>query len=238
VVLILVGALAILLGLRFTGAMRAMVDRMEGRTAISQELVVERIRTVAKIVSTEMTIGDVVTYENTFYGSTKRALIVVSAKVLAGIDLEAGSDVRIDSGRRHITITIPEARVLAVDIIRLQTYDEERGLWNPFRPADRDSIYQRIRRQLFTTAEGMGIVQRANQSAAMMLETMFTVDGYTAEVRFGSPGEPSTLDTGPALGARPSTALDGHHDLVGAVVGRVELDVRSPVGGGRHYRRD
>jgi len=157
------------------------------KTTLSQEIIIEQVRAVAKLVSSEMTVRDVVTYENTRYGSTKRALIVVTGKILAGIDLERGTEVRIDSSKNHITIIMPEAQVLAVDIVQLRTYDEQRGLWNPFQPEDRDAIYQSVRRQLHRSAADMGIVQRANVSAARMLETMFSVDGYTAEVRFGAP---------------------------------------------------
>jgi hypothetical protein len=72
--------------------------------------------------------------------------------------------------------------VLAVDILQLRTYDEQRGLWNPFLPEDRDAIYSDVRRQLHAAAADMGVVKRANESAARMLETMFSVDGFTAEV--------------------------------------------------------
>jgi len=169
--------------LRVANQARRLMDPA-GRTTVSQEMVVEKIEAVAKLVSTEMTVRDVVTYENTRYGSTKRALLVVTGRILAGIDLKKGSDVRIDSVARRITITIPEAQVMAVDIMQLRTYDEQRGLWNAFQPEDRDAIYAQVRRQLHRTAADMGIVKRANTSAAEMLETMFGVDGYTAEVRF------------------------------------------------------
>jgi hypothetical protein len=165
---------------------RGLISSVKGSTTITQEFITEKVRSVAQLVSTEMTVRDVVVYENTRYGSTKRALLVVTGRILAGVDLEKGTSVKIDSAARHITISMPEARVLAVDIVRLQTYDEERGLWNPFQPEDRDEIYQRVRRQLHIAAADMGIVQRANRSAAQLLETMFSVDGYTAEVRFTS----------------------------------------------------
>ena len=155
-----------------------------GRTTLSQEMVLEEVREVAKLVSTEMTLRDVVTYRNTRYGSTKQALLVVTGKILAGIDLSEGTTVEIDSVGRRLTITIPEAKVLAVDIVQLRTYDEQRGLWNPFQPADRDAIYAQVRQQLQRTAGDMGIVRKANESAARMLEKMFSVDGYVAEVRF------------------------------------------------------
>jgi len=175
---------------RFIGDARSWLGGVKDRTTLSQEMVVQEIRAVAKLVSSEMTVRDVVTFENTRYGSTKSALIVVTGKILAGIDLEKGTEVRIDSATRHITIIMPEAQVLAVDIVQLRTYDEQRGLWNPFQPADRDAIYQSVRRQLHAAAADMGIVQRANASAAKMLETMFSVDGYTAEVRFGPAAQP------------------------------------------------
>ena len=175
---------------RMVGDARSWVAGMKDRTTLSQEMVAQEVRNVAKLVSSEMTVRDVVTFENTRYGSTKSALIVVTGKIMAGIDLERGTEVRIDSAKRHITIVIPEAQVLAVDIVQLRTYDEQRGLWNPFQPADRDAIYQSVRRQLHRAAADMGIVQRANASAAKMLETMFSVDGYTTEVRFGAPAEP------------------------------------------------
>ena len=184
---VLVVVLVIIAVVRIVANTRGWIAGLRGRTTLSQEMVVEQVRAVAKLVSSEMTVRDVVTYENTRYGSTKRALIVVTGKILAGIDLERGTEVRIDSARRRITIIMPEAQVLAVDILQLRTYDEQRGLWNPFQPEDRDAIYQNVRRQLHRSAADMGIVQRANVSAARMLETMFSVDGYTTEVRFGAP---------------------------------------------------
>ena len=189
------GILVAIAALQFGGGTRRLFGLGE-RTALTQDLVVEKVREVARIVASEVTIRDVVTFENTSYGSTKRALLVVRGKVFAGIDLEKGSEVRIDHERRQITIRIPEATVLSVDIVSLQTYDEQRGLWNPFEPADRDAIYQRVRRQLFTAAAEMGVLQRANESAARTLETMFSVSGYSTEVRIGASAVEIRRDSG------------------------------------------
>src|SRR4051812_36167648 len=57
---------------------------------ITHELVVDQLRDVAKLVSTEMTIRDVVIFEQSRFGFSKRALLVVTGKVLAGINLERG----------------------------------------------------------------------------------------------------------------------------------------------------
>jgi len=149
---------------------------------ITQQVVVEQLQSVAKLVATEMTLRDVVVYEQTRFASTKRALIVVTGRVSAGIDLEHGAEVRIDSMTRVITVTLPPAQVLSVDVLNVKTYDERAGLLNPFRPEDRDRIQQMVRAQLTTAARESGILTHADQSAAKVLTELLARDGYRVEI--------------------------------------------------------
>jgi hypothetical protein len=154
------------------------------QTTITHSLVLEKVQAVAKLVSSESTMRDVVVYEDTWLGSTKRSLVVVTAKVLAGIDLGKGAEVRIDEQAHKISIALPPATLLATDISEMKTYDEQRGLWNPFVPADREKIYQQARQQFQNAAQQAKLTEHANQSAKQMLETMFSRDGFNAEVTF------------------------------------------------------
>ncbi|MEO5816385.1 MAG: DUF4230 domain-containing protein [Gemmatimonadaceae bacterium] len=149
---------------------------------MTQEFVVERLREVAKLVATEMTLRDVVTYEQTEFRSTKRTLLVVTAKVAAGIDLAHGTDVRIDSATKRITVAVPPAQIMSVDVVNVTTYDERAGLWNPFRAEDRDVIQQRVRAQVLEAARQSGILEHADQSAARVLSELLSRDGYTVEI--------------------------------------------------------
>jgi hypothetical protein len=178
--------LVLLLGLRQCGEWRREVGARLNRTALSQAVVVQQVRDVAKLVSSETMVRDVVTYENTWLGSTKRSLVVVTGRLLAGVDLDEGVDVRIDSAARRIVITLPHARLLGVELTDLKTYDERSGLWNPFRPEDRDAILRQVRARLAQTGEELALSQHAEQSARQLLERLFTTDGYTTEVKFGA----------------------------------------------------
>ena len=149
---------------------------------ITQQVVVQQLQSVAKLVATEMTLRDVVVYEQTRFASTKRALIVVTGRVAAGIDLEHGADVRIDSATRVITVTLPPAEVLSVDVLNVKTYDEHSPLLNPFHPEDRDRIQQLVRAQLTTAARESGILTHADQSAAKVLTELLGRDGYRVEI--------------------------------------------------------
>lgn len=150
---------------------------------ITQDVVIARIREVARLVSSEMTLRDVVSYRQTRLGSTKQTLLVVTARVSAGIDLDKGTRVDIDSVAKRITVTVPPAEILSLDLVNVRTYDERAGLLNPFRPSDRDLIQRRVRTQLVATANASGLLEHADRSAATILRELLARDGYTVEVR-------------------------------------------------------
>ena len=156
-----------------------------GETAVTHGVVVEQMRAVAKLVSSETSVRDVVVYQNRRLGSTKRSLVVVTGKVLAGMDLDEGTQVDVDHSSRRVRILLPPAKVLGVEVTQLRTYDERNGLWNPFRPEDRDTIYDLARAQLIAAAGELGVVAHAQESARRLLAAMIHPDGYTVEVSFG-----------------------------------------------------
>jgi hypothetical protein len=154
------------------------------RTSVSHSMIVDKVRAVAKLVTSETTIRDVVVYKNTWYGSTKQSLVVVTGRLLAGIDMERGADVKVDDAAKRIEITLPKAGIMALEISDMQTYDERGGLWNPFTPADRDNILRLARGQIMRSATSLNVTAHAEKSAADLLTSLFSTDGYTASVRF------------------------------------------------------
>jgi Protein of unknown function (DUF4230) len=159
-----------------------LLSGSSNQTRVTQSVVVQQVEKVAKLVSSETTLRDVVVYENTWYGSTKKALVVVTGKVLAGINLDKGSDVQINDQAKQVTITLPRAEVLAIEITSLETYDEQRGFWNPFSPSDHDAIYKLARQKFADTGNELKMMDAAQQSASELLKGMFSTDGYSVEV--------------------------------------------------------
>ena len=155
-----------------------------GRTTITHAVAVGRMEAVGKLVTSETGLRDVVVYQDTRLGSTKRSLVVVTGKAMVGVDLKHQSKIDIDEAARRIRITVPHARLIGVDISELKTYDESRGLWNWFHPSDRDEIYGQARDQLRAAASDLSVLQHAEQSARELLSALFAADGYTVDVVF------------------------------------------------------
>lgn len=177
-------ALALVVMLRSAGNRVRDFFTAPGRTTITQGAIIERIQSVAKLVTTEAAVRDVVTYEQTRLGSTKRALVVVTGKAMVGVDLSRKAQVSIDASTRRIHVVLPHAKLLGVDITELRTYDEQRGLWNPFHPADRDTIYMLARAQLAHAARDLAVLDHAETSARQLLTALLGHDGYEVEVEF------------------------------------------------------
>jgi hypothetical protein len=171
---------AILL-LRVTGAMGRALG---GRTTISHAVAIARMESVGKLVTNETGLRDVVVYQNTHLGSTKRSLVVVTGKALVGVDLKNRARLDIIEPSRRIRVSLPHARLIGVEITELKTYDESRGLWNWFNPIDRDTIYTLARAQLTAAASDLAVLEHAERSASELLATLFAQDGYTVDVVF------------------------------------------------------
>jgi hypothetical protein len=195
---LLLFALAVVVGRgvsRTTGRLQRLAG---GETTVSQAVVVEQTRAVARLVTSETVLRDVITYENRRLGSTKRSLVVATGKVLTGFDLDRGLEVTVDHPSRRIRITLPPPSVQAVEITDLETYDEQQGLWNPFRPSDRDTIFALARRQLVATAGEVELARHAEESARRLLEATVRAEGYTTQVLFAGERARDAADTTPA----------------------------------------
>ena len=188
---IVVAALVIVIGIGYCGS-RLLPSRIATtKTSTIHDVVVSQMQTVAKLVSTEAMVRDVVVYENTWYGSTKRSLVVVTGRLLVGIDLRDNPQVSIDQSAKRISIRIPPAKLIGVEITDMRTYDERGGLWNPFRPEDRDAIQRQARTQLSAAGNQVDLLRHANESAVSMLRALLSRDGYTVDVAIrGTPEKP------------------------------------------------
>jgi hypothetical protein len=181
-------ALLMLLALGYCATQLSPARLMgKNETRVTHDVVIQQIRAVAKLVSSEATVRDVILYENTWYGSTKRSLVVVTGRLLAGIDLRDNPQVSIDHAKKRIAIVIPPAKLIALEIRDMRTYDERGGLWNPFKPSDREAIQRQARTQLMAAGNQMELIRRANESAMQLLTMLLAKDGYVVDVSIRQP---------------------------------------------------
>ena len=128
----------------------------------------DKIRSVCKLVSVEGEFAEIYHYENTKEGlmsllrSKKKALIVVNAKAQIGYDLTK-LDLKADNKNRKIVLgNFPEPEVLSIEP-DLQFYDIKNGLFNSFSPDDLTNLNLEAKEHIRQKIPESGLMETAKK---------------------------------------------------------------------------
>jgi hypothetical protein len=108
---------------------------------------------------------------------TKQSLVlVVKGRLLAGLDLEQLGTNNISGNRDSITIMLPRAQVLEVEMnpSDVETF-VEKGQWNHNAVA---ALTAKAREQMLQNAAAQGILRRADEKAKNLVEQLMLNAGY------------------------------------------------------------
>jgi hypothetical protein len=142
--------LALVLGFAFAVALGIVAARWwyndDRRTVQESQVLLEQVKTVTKLVTTEGYFSEVFSESDTqlFWGipSTKKILIKVKAKVLAGYDL-SNMTMEADAATKTLYLKgIPAPDIIAVES-DVSYYDISNGVFNAFSKDDYNRFQQK-----------------------------------------------------------------------------------------------
>jgi len=127
-----------------------------------------------------------------------RTLFLATGTVDAGVDFSALdlSAVTVSADRRSVSLTLPAARLSdpRVDPVQSHVVDRDRGLLDRLgsvfsdSPTGERALYLAAQPRLTAAAAGAGLVTRAEENTAAMLQQLLGALGFeTVDVRFASP---------------------------------------------------
>ncbi len=133
-------------------------------------VLLERIKSVCKLISVEGDFAEIYKYENrrerflSLVSSTKKALIVINAKAHIGYDLQK-IDLRADAANKKIILAnFPEPQVLSIEP-NLEFYDIQNGLFNAFKPNDLTALNQEAIQHIREKIPKSGLMDTARREA-------------------------------------------------------------------------
>jgi len=120
----------------------------------------------------------------------RKILLSCTAYLKAGVDLATFSqdDVNIDWTGKRVTVTIPHATLLSLDMppseIRLE-YDHVTMLRHSFSAEERNALLRQGEKQIRDSVPSLGILEKADENARRFFESVFLKMGFeTVEVSF------------------------------------------------------
>jgi hypothetical protein len=155
-------------------------------TTHQSTVLLEKIRSVCKLISVEGDFAEVYKYENTrerfmsLLSSKKKALIVIKAKAQIGYDLNKIL-MHADTGKRKIILSnFPEPEVLSIEP-DLEFYDIKNGLFNTFTPDDLTSLNTEAKKHIREKIPESGLMETAKKEAlqsVLLIEKIVETIGW------------------------------------------------------------
>ena len=138
-----------------------------------QQILLERIKNVAKLVTVEGEFANVHEYKNFYWTDisifNKKALLKVKAKVSVGFDLKK-MVWNVDSINKTIRISnMPQPEIISIDH-DVSYYDMQEGMFNSFSESDLTEINQVIKKKLQESTEKGPLMEKARQEGFDQLE--------------------------------------------------------------------
>ena len=149
-------------------------------------VLLEKIKSVCKLISVEGEFAEIYKYENTkerfmsLIISKKKALIVIRAKAQIGYDLKKVL-MHADNAKKRIVLTnFPEPEVLSIEP-ELEFYDIKNGLFNTFTPDDLTSLNQEAKKHIKDKIPESGLMETARKEAleaVLLIEKIVETIGW------------------------------------------------------------
>ncbi|MGX1928603.1 DUF4230 domain-containing protein [Flagellimonas sp. 2504JD4-2] len=169
----------------------SLFRKKKNREVTSQQstVLLDKIKSVCKLISVEGDFAEIYHYENTKGGlmnllsSKKKALIIVKAKAHIGYDLQKLGLKADNKNKRIILTNFPEPEVLSIEP-ELQYYDVKNGLFNSFSSEDLTKVNQEAKEHIKQKIPESGLMQTARKEAlqaVLLVEKIVETIGWTLD---------------------------------------------------------
>ena len=183
------GTTLMLLGFVFGGIIVFLLFKLRQKSqptqSVSSHTVVESMRRVFKIVFAEGQFQEILNYKDSrkllkFIPATKKALVIIRAKVLVGYNFEK-CRWELDEESKTIKITyFPEPEILSIEP-DFNYYQIEEDLFSVFNRYDLEKIQQEGKKQIENAALQSGLKQIAADQMQTVLTEVLTANQWRIE---------------------------------------------------------
>ncbi|RMA66407.1 DUF4230 domain-containing protein [Ulvibacter antarcticus] len=160
--------------------LRFSKSRRKGRTHQQSVILMEKMRSVCKLITVEGSFSEIYYYENVrekwiqaILGK-KKAILLIEAKAHVGFDLNK-IQMESDPKKRTIILTnFPQPELLSVDT-DFKYYDKKEGWANPFTSADLTEITSEAKQHILDKVPESGLFEEASKQAMDSIQLMETL---------------------------------------------------------------
>ena len=159
------------------------------RTESQSAVIVEKIRSVCKLITVEGDFAEIYHYESLKNQwiqkllGTKRALVLVDAKAFVGFDL---TQIKMETDTKTKTVRLydfPQPTLLSIET-DFKYYNKKEGWANPLTSQDHTDIHREAKQSIIDKVPDSGLYREAAQQAQetlLLIERLIGTIGWTLE---------------------------------------------------------
>lgn len=168
------------------GLARVMRDtfNLQPRVTIAGETKIEGPQVARELVVVKQSLERSHEWSSQRLWSTKRLAMSARFTVSVGFDLAQPIDIEVGREGRTARVTVPQPKILAVQIDALNPAREEDGWWNRITPADRALVQQEMQRLVEQDAREGGLLAQAEAELRRVLTGEMQRHGGEIEFQF------------------------------------------------------
>ncbi len=157
----------------------AFIDRAATRLGLSTQVETaertyfKKSTALSELATRRQKITEVYKYKTTWLRSEKSITMKADFTVKAGYDLKDILKVEILPDGSLQTKTLPQAKILSVEMSNLRTVKDQGGLWNRISAADRDRATNHLKAAARKTASQSGILQDAERNIEEEIQKIY-----------------------------------------------------------------
>ncbi len=155
------------------------------RITESSHTVVESIKKVFKVVCAEGHFNEMYDYEETkqilsFIPSTKKALVIIKAKVLIGFDFDQCVWETNEATKKISLVSFPQPQILSIEP-DYKYYNMENGIFNKFSKEDLMDIHTKGKKQIEIAAHKSDLPKIASEQLKTLITEMLHSKNWSLE---------------------------------------------------------
>lgn len=149
-------------------------------------VLLEKIRSVCKLVSVEGEFAEIYKYENikeyfmSLVGSKKKALLIINAKVQIGYDLKKVELIADNDSKKIVMKNFPRPEILSIEP-DIQFYDIRSGMFNFFSSDDLTLLNKEAKQHIREKVPESGLMETAGREAlqaVLLIEKIVETIGW------------------------------------------------------------
>lgn len=178
---------------------RYFYESREVKAQESSDVVLERIKKVAKLITVEGYFSEVYDYKD-YWGYDlpflrKKALVRVRAKVSVGYDLNQLKIEALPESKTIVVTNMPAPQILSIDH-DLDYYDLSEGTFNSFSEADYNKINNNAKKMIEQKAQQSDLLETATAEGNQALDLMkFIAESAGWKFKIAGATQPDALDS-------------------------------------------